>query len=330
MQKLNQTIAKQKGVALIMLTAIVSLVILIFIVKNLDGKQFEALKKDKTAKALFEAKNALLGWTILRGASGAPSTATPGQLPCPEDLTLIGTPNEGNAMTSCSSTLPVVGRLPWRSLGLGDLRDGNGDKLWYAISTGFRDAPINTNTIGQLNIDGNLNATVAIIFSPGVISTGQNRPIPTSTSPPAIADYLDLSNNNGDASFTTTGSTATFNDVLITIKHTEFFQMVEKRILKEVRGDNTQGLVRFYATQGANNYPFADTNNDGIVNLGTLLGNPSYEGINGIDPDNLFFNTRVKNILTNNNWMQLINYQISPDRQTTTMTLNTQSIIVVP
>ena len=125
MQKLNQTIVKQKGAAIIILAAIVSLVILIFVVKNLNGRQLEALRKDKTAKALFEAKNALLGWTVLRGVSGAPSTATPGQLPCPEDLTLIGTPNEGNAITSCSSLLPVVGRLPWRSLGLGDLRDGD-------------------------------------------------------------------------------------------------------------------------------------------------------------------------------------------------------------
>ena len=324
MQKLNQTIAKQKGVALIVLVAIVSLIILMLTFNNLNGKQLEALRKDKTAKALFEAKNALLGWTVLRGISGAPSTATPGQLPCPEDLTLIGTPNEGNAMTSCSSPLPVVGRLPWRSLGLGDIRDGNGDKLWYAISTGFRDSPINSTKVGQLNIDGNLNAAVTIIFSPGVALTGQNRSVLTAS------NYLDLTNNNGDANFTTTGNASIFNDVLVKVKHDEFFQLVEKRILREVRGDSTQGLVRFYSTQGANNYPFADTNNDGKVDIGQFVGNPSYDGVNGTDPDNLFFNTRVKSILINNSWMQLINYQISPDKQTTTMTLNSQSITLVP
>ena len=324
MQMLNQTIAGQKGAALIILAVIVSLVILMLTFNSLSGKQLETLKKDKTAKALFEAKNALLGWSVLRGTSGAPSTATPGQLPCPEDLALIGTPNEGNAMTNCSSALPVVGRLPWRSLGLGDLRDGNGDKLWYGISTGFRNAPINPNTIAQLNVDGNLNAAVAIIFSPGVTLTGQNRAVI------AISNFLDLTNNDGDPSFATTGNIATFNDVLIKVKHAEFFQLVEKRILREVRGDNTQGLVRFYASQGANNYPFADVNNDGIVDLGEIIGNPSYEGTNSTDPDNLFFNTRVKNILTNNGWMQRINYQISPDRQTATMTLNTQSVVLAP
>ena len=66
MQKLNQTIAKQKGAALIIFAVIVSLIILTLTFKNLNGKQLEAQKKDKTAKALFEAKNALLGWTVLR------------------------------------------------------------------------------------------------------------------------------------------------------------------------------------------------------------------------------------------------------------------------
>ena len=324
MQKLNKTKSKQIGAALIFLVAIVSIIILILTLDNLNAKKFDALRKEKTATAMFEAKSALLGWSVLRGISGVPSTATPGQLPCPEDLSLLGTANEGSSMTSCNSAAPVVGRLPWRSLGLGDLRDGNGDKLWYAISTGFRNAPINSNSLGQLNIDGNLNAAVAIIFSPGAVLAGQNRSVINA------ANFLDLTNNDADTDFATAGNIQNFNDVLITVKHDELFQLVEKRILNEIRGDTTQGLVRYYTSQGVNNYPFADTDNDGTVNLGQLLGNPTYEGVNNLDPDNLFFNTRIKNILVSNGWMQNISYQVSADLQTVTMSSNSQTITVVP
>ena len=315
---------KEKGAALIFFVTIVSLVIMIFTFNTLNGKQLEALKKDKTAKALFDARNALLGWSVMRGISGAVTTATPGQLPCPEDLSLIGTPNEGNASSTCSNTATLVGRLPWRSLGLGDIRDGNNDKLWYAISPGFRSAPLNANNLGQLSIDGNINAAVAIIFSPGFTLSGQNRAVI------ATPNFLDLSNNDGNNSFITTGLVGSFNDSSIAVTKDELFKLIAKRILREIRGDNTQGLVRYYATQGASNYPFADINNDGSADAGELTGTPSYEGSSNAGPNNLFFNTRIKTILVNNKWMQLIDYQISPDKQLTNLTLNNQSLTVSP
>jgi hypothetical protein len=318
---------KQKGGALIIFVVMISLIILTLTLKSLNEKQLEAARKDKTAKALFEAKNALLGWSVLRGITGQPGI--PGQLPCPEDTTLIGTPNEGSALANCTSALPVIGRLPWRTLRLGDLRDGSGDKLWYVLSSGFRIAPISSVTNGQININGTPNAAVAIIFSPGVILAGQNRPVPTNVSPPAVVDYLDLTNNDGDITFTSTGPVGTFNDGLLAVKQVELFQLVERRILREVRGDATQGLARFYIAN-ANNYPFADTDIpiDGIINAAALAGTLSYEGVNDTDPDNLFFNAAMKNILVSNNWMSSINYQISADRQTVTMILNGQTLVV--
>lgn len=322
MQKRNQ-----KGAALIIFVVVASLIILTLTFNNLNGKQLEAARKDRTAKALFEAKNALLGWSVLRGTTGQPGI--PGQLPCPEDTTLIGTVNEGSAQANCDSALPVIGRLPWRTLRLGDLRDGNGEKLWYVLSTGFRNAPINSATNGQININAIPNAAVAIIFSSGVSLAGQNRPSPTAVSPPLVANYLDLTNSNGDVNFSSTGPLATFNDELLEVTQVELFQLVERRILREVRGDATQGLARFY-TANSDNYPFADSDipNDGYVNPAALVGSPSYEGINDSDPDNLFFNTAIKNILVSNNWMSLINYQTSADRQTVTMTLNGQTLVL--
>ncbi len=319
MRKFNQ-----KGATLIIFAVVISLLVLGYIFNNLNGKQLEAVKKDKTAKALFEAKSALLGWSVMRETSDPPTSAKPGQLPCPEDTSLIGTPNEGSSLNTCNSALPVVGRLPWRSLGLGDIRDGNGDKLWYVLSPGFRNTPINSGTVGQLTVNGNVNAAVAIIFSSGSVLSGQNRPTL------AVSNYLDLTNNDGDISFATMGAVGAFNDVSILVTQAELFQLIERRILRELRGDTTQGLVRYYSSQGANNYPFADTDNDGIGNLAELAGSPSYEGMNNTDPDNLFFNTRIKTILVNNNWMPLINYQVSADRQVVTMTTLNGETLTVP
>lgn len=324
MRFMQKPITEQNGGALIIFVLIVSLVALTIIFNSLNGEQLEAFRKDKTAKALFQAKNALLGWSVLRGTTGV--AGMPGQLPCPEDTSQIGNPiNEGNAMPSCNSALPIVGRLPWKTLGLGDLRDGNGDKLWYALSTGFRSAPINSTTIGQINVNGTPNAAVAIIFSAGVILAGQNRPTPTSASPPLVADYLDLTNNDGDINFSSTGPAGTFNDGTLLVIQSELFSLVARRILREVRGDASQGLVKFYPAN-SNNYPFADTNNDGYIDGGQLVGAPSYQGIS--DPNSLFFNTALKTIFVNNNWMPLISYQISASRQLVTMTLNGQLLTV--
>ena len=317
---MQKQITQQRGATLIIFAVIVSLIILTIIFQHLNGKQFEAIRTDKTAKALYEAKNALLAWSVLQGMP-------PGQLPCPEDIGKIGSAldEEGNSMTVCDSPLPVIGRLPWKTLGLGDLRDGNGDKLWYVLSPGFRNAPINSATNGQINVNGTPNAAVAIIFSSGVVLPGQNRPVATAISPPQVADYLDLTNNDGDINFSSTGPAGTFNDGLLLVMQTELFQLVERRILREVRGDSTQGLTRFYAAN-ANNYPYADVDNDGYIDVAQLVGAPSYEGINDTDPDNLFFNEPMKTILKSNNWMPMIDYQISADRQTVTMTLNGQSL----
>src|SRR6185437_7723389 len=62
----------------------------------------------------------------------------PGYLPCP-DLD-----NDGWAESTCGSQdgssgqAERLGRLPWKTLGLQDLRDGDGERLWYAVSSKYK------------------------------------------------------------------------------------------------------------------------------------------------------------------------------------------------
>lgn len=198
---------------------------LTFLVSSLSKSGMQIERDKVTAAALAQAKEALIGY--------AASASTPGKLPCPEDTSRIGTSTEGQALSSCSNSSPTIGRLPWRTLGLGDIRDANGDKLWYVLSAGFRNSPINSDTPAQLTVDGISNKAVAIIFSVGAPINGQSRPTPTSSSPPDITQYLDSSNNGGGNTFVSTGP-GNFNDRLLLVTHDDLFHVVEKRVAREV------------------------------------------------------------------------------------------------
>jgi hypothetical protein len=86
-------------------------------------------------QALATARDALIAH-----ATGRPvdEVVGPGYLPCP-DLD-----DDGWAESTCGSLSGDVGqsqrlgRLPWKTLGLPDLRDGHGERLWYAVSTKYK------------------------------------------------------------------------------------------------------------------------------------------------------------------------------------------------
>lgn len=290
---------------------------------SLSGTALRMERDKVTAEALAQAKEALVGY--------ATNASTPGQLPCPENTLSIGTPNEGQAQGACSNITPVIGRLPWRTLGLGPLRDGNGDLLWYVISPGFRSSPINSDTPAQLTVDGVANSAVAIIFSAGSAINGQARPLPTSASPPVVNQYLDLSNNDGDNTFITAGPADTYNDRLLTLSHDELFRVVEKRVAREVimalneyycgfGNVNTAGTCigaggpRFYPlpadfTDGSclGNGSLAACNS-GASNKGRIPANPT----TAWDATSLLRGTSGGNWFQSNGWRELAFYSVAP------------------
>jgi len=83
-------------------------------------------------RALAQAREALIAYAADRNIT---AWVGPGYLPCP-DLD-----NDGWAESTCGSQNgdsgqeERLGRLPWKTLGLPDLRDGHGERLWYAVSS---------------------------------------------------------------------------------------------------------------------------------------------------------------------------------------------------
>jgi hypothetical protein len=211
-----------------------------------------------TATVLAQAREALIG-------RAAADNNRPGTLPCPDISTNIpGTniPNDGIADLLSGNECPnYIGRLPWRTLGLSDLRDASGERLWYVLSRSFRDddsaQPINTNTAGTLSITGKLTASnvIAIVFSPGGAVGTQVRDAANANS---VANYLEGGNEvSGTTAFNAAAPGATFNDQLLAITSDVLFPIVEARVAREAR----TVLSAFYNSNGF--LPYANAYGDG-------------------------------------------------------------------
>ena len=161
---------RQRGVALLVMVTIIALgAMWLFLTAYTNASTGSADATHRNARVLSEAKHALVGWTIRQAIEAGENN--PGRLPCPEAAAYIGTVNEGKAAGNCS--LPAVGRLPWRTLGLPQPRDASGEPLWYVVSPGWAKPTstslltINSNSLGQITLDGNANAAAALIIAPG-------------------------------------------------------------------------------------------------------------------------------------------------------------------
>lgn len=233
----------QRGAALLALAALLVVGGLWFLLSALNAPINSTPANQKhNAKVLSQAKSALIGYVAQQAASSTEND--PGALPCPEAAGYIGSPSdEGKAAGNC--TLPAVGRLPWRTLGLDKPRDAGGEPLWYVVSTGWAkpnsttNTVINSNSTGQLTLDGTADV-VALIIAPGhplpvqasanCTARNQTRSVPSSTID--FRDYLECQNatSPADASFASSGPQGSFNDQVLSLTAAELLPSVEAAV----------------------------------------------------------------------------------------------------
>src|SRR3989442_75830 len=131
---------------------------------------------------------------------------------------------------------------------------------------------INSNTIGQLNVDAQANAAVALIIAPGAAmnvaasagctARNQARSAPSPTID--ARDYIECF-NTGTSTFATTGPTTSLNDQVVRITVADVMPGIEAAIASRVEREIVPLLRGVYATSswGANVspgnpvYPFA-------------------------------------------------------------------------
>lgn len=218
----------------------------------------------KTDAALAQAREALISYAIA-------NSTQPGRFLCPD------TSNNGQSASPCSGAVANrLGRLPWKTLLTPDLRDGYGERLWYAVSVDFLGSAgirINSDTVGEYSVTGTqpANNVVAVIFSAGPSIGSQIRDTTSaicSTTGTAkarnlcAANYLDGGNNDGNTTFITGASSTTFNDRALAITQEALMQ----RLLVRVTGEARQALNYYYSgtsTLTANNhFPYASAYSD--------------------------------------------------------------------
>ena len=222
--------ANQHGAALMIMIVIMVAGVASVLVGALSISALQSARQEKTSAALAQAKDALIGFSVkvLVSSSDIACAATsncprPGDLPCPD------TDNDGDAESSCGSAdgstgqAARLGRLPWKTLGLPDLRDGSGERLWYAVSNRFKNNTrstcnnselvtgcLNSDTPGTITVsaaDGSIlhngagtGGAVAVIIAPGAALIRQGSSLMQDRSSAGIntaSNYLDIATVGG-------------------------------------------------------------------------------------------------------------------------------------
>ena len=174
---------KRKGAALMLMLTILVIGAAALLVSSLSHSAAQIEHNQKNADTLAHAKEALIGDAV----SQTP-IASAGYLRLPDLGFAIGlTPAEGSSAPNFSGNgkdYSVIGKLPWRTLGLKPLRDGQGECPWYAVSGRFKNTPatdaLNWDTQGQISLadsNGNIIASnlAALVVAPGQALDGQSR-----------------------------------------------------------------------------------------------------------------------------------------------------------
>lgn len=218
-RRFEGSLPRQRGAALLIFSIIIVMAALAYLVSGFAPDFTEASRERKTQEALAQAREALIGYALRYrddqvakdlDSDGDDDRTMYGYLPLP-DLGSSRNQNIGCGQEGCDANTftgiafdvngigpSVIGRLPWRTLGIEPLRDGHGECLWLIVSSLHsriqRSAPppvlppMNWDTLGQLDIVVANGAPalattlanaherpVAIIFSPGPPLAGQNR-----------------------------------------------------------------------------------------------------------------------------------------------------------
>jgi hypothetical protein len=183
----------QQGAALLLAIFIAIILSLAFFFRVTNSDTGDYVREQKSDNVLLQAKEALIG-----NAVSARRNNLFGFLPVPDlGNSRNSSLSEGNSTGNFSGNakdLSVIGRLPWRTLGVAPLKDVNAECLWYAVSGAAQSAQapdvFNWDTIGHFELfksDGTAVGTLstsagnihdrpwALVFAAGPALAGQQR-----------------------------------------------------------------------------------------------------------------------------------------------------------
>ena len=309
--KMRRITRRQQGAALILFLLVLVVGVTWYGVSALGAvSSFQPERDRRTAAALYKAKQALLAHVALMAAD--PAETNPGRLPCPENPTQVGTALEGRAapFTTPAIACTGLGRLPWKDLGLDEIRDGYGEPLWYAVSLGTwtwtaagtpptPTLQINPGLAGQLSYDGAPNAAVAVIIAPGeALNLAATPGAPPAgcaavdqqanryAVPYAAASFLECGNQSG--SFKSTPPSTWSNDRTIVITAAEVMDAISGAVADRVQRQVMPALAQWDDQEASSNgKSWGTTWSTPYLPLASPFGDPAtnnYCGNGGASP----------------------------------------------
>lgn len=145
---------------------------------------------------LYAAKKGVVRYTI----------KNKGRFPCPDDN------NDGTGDHYMSGCMTSIGWLPFKTLGIPELRDQHNQKLWYAY-----------NPEQPLQVNGNIEALAVILAPHHALRHQKNRPSIASLHPSGakkvIHYYLEGLNATSSPQVFSNLGPIDFNDELLWISH---------------------------------------------------------------------------------------------------------------
>jgi hypothetical protein len=320
-------LTSQRGAALLIVALVLIGAVLGTFFSRLNSVTLGTQRDQISNNALAQAKEALIGFAATyrdtHPDGGNNNDKLFGYLPCPD------TDNDGDSDSCGLKNVSLVGRLPWKTLGLPPLRDGGGECLWYAVSGHAKDSPntdiFNWDTLGQFIIQdagGTMLAgatahdyPLAVIFAARAPLAGQSRPSAGASEcggSNTVADYLEGIGALGVGDTTLIVANAdsinngTNNDLGLWISGREIFERIKRR--QDFAADIKDLLDKL--KNELNGIPVASL----PTGLTTVLGTPACPVADGLgDQKDAYFRC---------NWKDNLKYFASPPAPPTPVTIN--------
>lgn len=269
MQETSLSLFRQRGAALLLMMLVLLVAATAVLVSRLGTTEMRVRQIATTQDALASARAALLHYAAIRPDQ---SLGSPVALPCPDIDDSAGL-DEGDAHTNTcgSSGETVMGRVPWRTLGIRPPVDASGACLWYMVSGSVKEAGtataamINPDSNGQLQLWGIENGAiiagavpadrpVALLLAPMAAHPGQNRPAAGNRQCSAnftAADYLDVEVNTGIANDSLSGVADALDTLAVAAgrleDHNDRVAMITRADLETATLQRADFLVRMRA-----------------------------------------------------------------------------------
>ena len=255
----------QTGVALLVVILVILVGTSYFLLDRLQGASpFDVDTRSKYA--LKQARDVLLAYAVIysdRFISGNVNIyeGNFGILPCP-DSTKNGEEGNQDSIGCGERYVNVVGRLPWQTLGIPPLKDGDNECLWYAVSSSFkhgnksdggtRSEMINEDSVGMFQLvnsdetvtvgDSSDTRPVAVIFAPGAALPNQER----ANVAEVVGAALPNRGRTNVAETVNCGGSYKVSQYLEIGELSDSRDNVDRLV---VRGDNTNDLVLYLTAQ---------------------------------------------------------------------------------